>query len=234
MSDASPKAVVLLSGGLDSTTVLAHAIEQGYDVFPISFRYGQLHQAEVSAAHRIADHYGLADRHRIIEIGMAIHGSSLTDPNYKVPRGRSEEAMGEGIPNTYVPARNTLFLSYALSWAESLGAQHIFIGVNFLDFSGYPDCRPEYIAAFETMANLATAAGVEGRGITIHAPLISNTKAEIVEKGTSLKAPLHMTITCYEPSTEANRVIACGQCDACLLRLQGFEKAGKVDPVTYA
>jgi len=228
------KAIVLLSGGLDSTTTLAHAVKHGYDVFPLSFRYGQLHQAEIASAVRIAQHYGLGGRHRIIDIGMEISGSSLTDPKLDVPKGRSHDDIGEGIPNTYVPARNTLFLAYALSWAESLGARSIFIGVNALDWSGYPDCRPEFIEAFETLANLATAAGVGGSKFRILTPLIDMTKAQIVTLGVSLSAPLENTVTCYEPEGWGARVVACGRCDACQLRLQGFEKAGYPDPVTYA
>jgi 7-cyano-7-deazaguanine synthase len=224
------KAVVLLSGGLDSTTVLAIAIREGYSVYALSFDYGQTHKAELEAAARIAKTAGVA-RHVILKIDLrAFGGSALTD-DIEIPKGRSVEAMGEGIPVTYVPARNTVFLSLALAWAEAVGAGNIFIGVNALDYSGYPDCRPEYIEAFQTLANLATKAGTEG-GVQfkIHTPLIAMTKKEIIQAGMALGVDYAVTSTCYDPSASG---AACGLCDACLLRLKGFAEAGLVDPAAY-
>jgi 7-cyano-7-deazaguanine synthase len=224
------KAVVLLSGGLDSTTVLAIAIREGYSVYALSFDYGQTHKAELEAAARIAKTAGVA-RHVILKIDLrAFGGSALTD-DIEIPKGRSVEAMGEGIPVTYVPARNTVFLSLALAWAEAVGAGNIFIGVNALDYSGYPDCRPEYIEAFQTLANLATKAGTEG-GVQfkIHTPLIAMTKKEIIQAGMALGVDYAVTSTCYDPSASG---VACGFCDACLLRLKGFAEAGLVDPAAY-
>jgi 7-cyano-7-deazaguanine synthase len=224
------KAVVLLSGGLDSTTVLAIAIREGYSVYALSFDYGQTHKAELEAAARIAKTAGVA-RHVILKIDLrAFGGSALTD-DIEIPKGRSVEAMGEGIPVTYVPARNTVFLSLALAWAEAVGAGNIFIGVNALDYSGYPDCRPEYIEAFQTLANLATKAGTEG-GVQfkIHTPLIAMTKKEIIQAGMALGVDYAVTSTCYDPSASG---VACGFCDACLLRLKGFAEAGLMDPAAY-
>jgi 7-cyano-7-deazaguanine synthase len=224
------KAVVLLSGGLDSTTVLAIARSEGYDVYALTFRYGQRHEAEIEAARRIAALYGVRE-HVVAEIDLrAFGGSALTD-NIEVPKGRAHEEISVGIPVTYVPARNTIFLSFALAWAEVLGASDIFIGVNALDYSGYPDCRPEYIEAFQRMADLATKAGVEGsQKLVIHTPLISLTKAQIVKKGMELGVDYSLTVTCYDSSTDG---AACGQCDACLLRLKGFAENGMSDPARY-
>jgi 7-cyano-7-deazaguanine synthase len=223
-------AVVLLSGGLDSATTLAIAKSRGFDPYALTFHYGQRHVAEVAAARRVAAHFGVR-RHVVIPIDLRLFGGSALTSEVEVPKGRKLEEIGQGIPVTYVPARNTIFLSYALAWAEVLGADDIFIGVNFLDFSGYPDCRPEYIAAFERMANLATKAWVEGgRRLTIHTPLINWTKAEIIKKGLELAVDFAMTSTCYDPSLAGE---ACGQCDACLLRLKGFAENGIADPARY-
>jgi 7-cyano-7-deazaguanine synthase len=224
------KAVVLLSGGLDSTTVLAIARNEGYDVYALTFRYGQRHEVEIEAARRICESFGVT-QHVVAEIDLrAFGGSALTD-DIAVPKGRAPKEMSEGIPVTYVPARNTIFLSFALAWAEVLGASDIFIGVNVLDYSGYPDCRPEYIEAFQRMADLATKAGVEGhQKLVIHTPLISLTKAQIVKKGIALGVDYSLTITCYDPSEDG---AACGQCDACLLRLKGFAENGMSDPARY-
>jgi 7-cyano-7-deazaguanine synthase len=224
------KAVILLSGGLDSTTVLAIALSEGYSVYALSFDYGQSHKSELEAATRIAKS-AQVERHVILKIDLrAFGGSALTD-DIEIPKGRSVEAMGEGIPVTYVPARNTVFLSLALAWAEAVGAGNIFIGVNALDYSGYPDCRPEYIEAFQRLANLATKAGTEG-GVQfkIHTPLIAMTKKEIIEAGLALGVDYAVTSTCYDPSP---RGAACGLCDACMLRLKGFAEAGMADPAPY-
>lgn len=228
---AQPKAIVLLSGGLDSTTCLAIAQSKGFSVYAMSFRYGQRHEHELRAAATIAEQAGVQE-HRVVNIDLrAFGGSALTDDNVQVPKGRSLDEMEESIPVTYVPARNTVFLSYALAWAEVLGSYDIFIGVNALDYSGYPDCRPEFIEAFETMANLATKAGVEGtHKLTIHTPLLHLTKAQIVEQGLALGVDYSLTSTCYDPSPEGE---ACGQCDACLLRLKGFAANNIEDPVAY-
>lgn len=224
------KAVVLLSGGLDSATTTAIAQREGFDIYALSFRYGQRHSAELDAARRVADHLGVV-KHVVATIDLALFGGSALTADIPVPRGRDLEAMGHGIPVTYVPARNTIFLSFALAWAEVLGAEDIFIGVNALDYSGYPDCRPEYIEAYQRMADLATAAGVEGRQrITIHTPLLHLTKAEIIRRGMELGVDYSLTSTCYEPTTRGE---ACGACDACLLRLRGFEEAGLSDPAPY-
>jgi 7-cyano-7-deazaguanine synthase len=225
------KAVVLSSGGLDSTTVLAMVVDQGYDVYSLSFEYGQRHDFELRAAEKVAAAMGVT-RHLITRVDLkAIGGSALTD-DIQVPKGRSESSMAEAIPVTYVPARNTIFLSYALAWAEVLGAWDLFIGVNAVDYSGYPDCRPEYIQAFEAMANLATQATVEGRGrIRIHTPLIRLTKAQIIQAGTALGVDYAMTHSCYDPSPEG---LACGGCDACILRRNGFAAAAVPDPTRYA
>lgn len=225
-----PKSVVLLSGGLDSTTVLAIARSEGYTVHALSFQYGQRHQMELEAARRVASHLGAAD-HTVVNIDLRKFGGSALTSEIEVPKGRSLGEMGRGIPITYVPARNTIFLSFALAWSEVLGASDIFIGVNALDYSGYPDCRPEYIRAFEEMANLATKAGVEGRQrLKIHTPLISLSKAEIIRTGLALGVDYSMTMSCYDPSPLGD---ACGACDACLLRLKGFREVGLDDPVSY-
>jgi 7-cyano-7-deazaguanine synthase len=228
--DHKKKAVVLSSGGLDSTTVMALARAEGYHLYSLSFRYGQRHALELEAAQRVAQALG-AEEHRIITIDLgAIGGSALTGP-MEVPKGREESALSAGIPVTYVPARNTVFLSLALAWAEVLGAADIFIGVNALDYSGYPDCRPEYIKAFERMANLATKAGVEGKiKFRIQAPLIRLTKAEIIRKGLALGVDYSLTHSCYDPAPDGR---ACGQCDSCLLRKKGFREAGIPDPTRY-
>jgi len=223
------KAVVLSSGGLDSTTVMAIAKAEGYEIYSLSFSYGQRHSVELIAAGRIAQHLG-AKKHLVIEADMKrIGGSSLTD-DIAVPKDRDETRMSDGIPVTYVPARNTIFLSYALGWAEVLGAWDIFIGVNAVDYSGYPDCRPEFIQAFETMANLATKAGVEGHKLRIRTPLIHLTKAQIIQKGVALGVDYSQTHSCYDPSPEGK---ACGHCDSCLLRKKGFADAGIADPTVY-
>ncbi|MFL6275975.1 MAG: 7-cyano-7-deazaguanine synthase QueC [Blastocatellia bacterium] len=225
------KAVVLLSGGLDSTTALAIAIAEGYAAYAMSFRYGQRHSVELESARRVAVAMGVA-RHLVVDIDLrAIGGSALTD-EIEVPKARSSAEMSVGIPVTYVPARNTIFLSFALGWAEVLGAADIFIGVNALDYSGYPDCRPEYIEAFERMANLATKAGVEDRlRLKIHAPLIAMAKAEIIRRGLELGVDYALTHSCYDPTADG---LACGRCDSCLLRQKGFAEAGARDPLVYA
>lgn len=222
------KAVVLLSGGLDSTTTLALAADEGYEVYALTFRYGQRHEVEIEAARRIAQEFSVTE-HVIAEIDLRSFGGSALTSEIEVPKGRSLDEMGDGIPVTYVPARNTIFLSFALAWAEVIGASDIFIGVNILDYSGYPDCRPEYIEAYEQMANLATKAGVEGRQrLKIHTPLIALSKTEIIKKGLELGIDYALTSTCYDPSPEG---AACGACDACLLRLKGFAENGLTDPV---
>jgi 7-cyano-7-deazaguanine synthase len=224
------KAVVLLSGGLDSTTVLAMAKAQGYAAYALSFDYGQNHKIELQAAARVAKKLG-AEQHAIVSVDLRSFGGSALTTDQPVPKNRDAEAIGHGIPITYVPARNTVFLSLALAWAETLKATDIFIGVNALDYSGYPDCRPEFIAAFEAMANLGTALGTEGgQRITIHTPLSAMTKKDIVEAGTALGVDYSITITCYDPSATGE---ACGECDACLLRLKGFSEAGMSDPTSY-
>jgi 7-cyano-7-deazaguanine synthase len=224
------RAVVLLSGGLDSTTTLATTITEGYETYALSFDYGQRHKIELDAARRIARALG-AKEHRVAKIDLRIFGcSSLTD-DVDVPKNRSQIEIGHGIPVTYVPARNTIFLSYALALAETGGARDIFIGANAIDYSGYPDCRPEFIAAFETLANLATKAGVEGARFRIHAPLITFSKAEIIRKALELDVDLALTHSCYDPLPEG---VACGECDSCLLRLKGFREAGLEDPIRYA
>ena len=222
------RAVVLASGGLDSTTTMATAKHDGYDIFALSFNYGQRHKVELEAAKTVADCFG-AKKHLTLRLDLgAIGGSALID-DISVPHRRGlEEISSGGIPITYVPARNTIFLSYALAWAEVLDAADIFIGVNAVDFSGYPDCRPEFIQAFERMANLATKAGVEGKGITIQTPIIHMTKAEIIKKGVSLGVDYSMTHSCYDPAEDGR---PCGKCDSCLLRKKGFEEAGLTDPL---
>jgi 7-cyano-7-deazaguanine synthase len=227
---APRRAVVLLSGGLDSATVLAMAAHDGFETYCLSFRYGQRHAVELDAADAVARALGAA-RHVVQPIDLrAFGGSALTD-DIPVPKGRDEAAMGSGIPVTYVPARNTVFLSFALAWAEVLGTGDIFIGVNARDYSGYPDCRPEYIRAFETMANLATRAAVEGRlPVTVHAPLIDMTKAGIIRAGAALGVDYGLTRSCYDPDPMGR---ACGACDSCTLRRRGFVEAGMPDPTPY-
>lgn len=228
---ATRRAVILLSGGLDSSTTLAMAKAEGFQPYALSFRYGQRHEQELDSAHRVAASLGVV-RHVVLDIDLrTFGGSALTDCDLDVPRGRSAEQISEGIPITYVPARNTVFLSIALAWVEVLGAQDIFIGVNAVDYSGYPDCRPEFIHAFREMADLATKAGVEGRQrIQIHTPLIGMTKAEIIRRGLELGVDFGLTSTCYEPSPAGS---PCGECDACILRLKGFADAGVTDPLPY-
>jgi len=225
------RAVVLVSGGLDSTTALAVACAEGFDCHALSFDYGQRHARELESARRVAAALGAA-RHLVLRLDLrAIGGSALT-ADIPVPKGRSAEAIGGGIPVTYVPARNTIFLSHALAWAEVLGAQDIVIGVNVLDSSGYPDCRPEYVAAFERLANLATQAGVEGKSrFRVHAPLIALDKAGIIRRGVELGVDYSLTWSCYEPEPDGR---ACGLCDSCLLRKKGFAEAGLPDPVPSA
>lgn len=230
MNTAPKKAVVLLSGGLDSSTTLAIARSEGYGLYALSFRYGQRHMREVEAAARIARSIGVT-RHVTLDIDLAGFGHSALTDNIDVPKGKSASDISKEIPVTYVPARNTIFLSFALAFAESVDARDIFIGVNAIDYSGYPDCRPEFIAAFERLANLATKAGVEGRSFTIHAPLIAMTKAQIIRRGISLGVDYSLTTTCYDPAEDGK---ACGSCEACILRLEGFREAGLKDPIEYA
>ena len=219
------RAVVLTSGGLDSTTVLAMAKAAGFACYTLSFDYGQRHRAELHAAERVSAVLGDVE-HKVVRLNLdSIGGSALTDTAIAVP-----EQATEGIPVTYVPARNTVFLSIALGWAEVLGSSDIFIGVNAVDYSGYPDCRPEYIAAFETMANLATRAGVEGRHLSIHTPLMSMGKGEIIRAGLALGVDYSLTVSCYQATPEG---LACGRCDSCRLRRQGFTDAGVADPTRY-
>ena len=227
---SKPKAVVLLSGGLDSTTVAAIAADQGFDLYALSFKYGQRHDIELSAAANIAEAIGVK-RHVVSEIDLRAFGGSALTADIAVPKDRSDQEITGGIPVTYVPARNTIFLSFALAFAETIESQDIFIGVNALDYSGYPDCRPEYIGAYETMANLATKAGVEGsQKLTIHAPLMELTKAGIIKRGLELGVDYAMTTSCYDPDATG---AACGHCDACQLRLKGFKEAGAADPIRY-
>jgi 7-cyano-7-deazaguanine synthase len=221
---------VLLSGGLDSTTVAAIALHQGFAVYALSFDYGQNHRQELESAARVAERLGVT-RHVVVKVDLRSFGGSALTSDMPVPKHRSAEDIGHGVPVTYVPARNTVFLSLALAWAETLGATDLFIGVNALDYSGYPDCRPEFIAAFERMANLGTKIGIEGGGgIRIHTPLISMTKKEIVQTGLALGVDYALTTTCYDPSATGE---ACGACDACQLRLKGFAEAGVSDPARY-
>jgi 7-cyano-7-deazaguanine synthase len=224
--------VLLLSGGLDSATVLAVALRDGYDVHALTFRYGQRHEHEVDAARLVARRHGVA-HHVVLDIDLrAFGGSALTADELAVPKDRGVEDISRGVPVTYVPARNTIFLSFALAWAEVLGARDIFIGVNALDYSGYPDCRPEYIAAFERMAQLATAAGTErGAAVRVRAPLMHLTKGEIIALGASLGVDYGITTSCYDPAPDG---AACGRCDACQLRLRGFAAGGTADPARYA
>ena len=223
-------AILLLSGGLDSTTILALATSERYEVHALTFRYGQRHDHEVEAARRMASRYRVA-RHVVMDIDLRTFGGSALTGSSPIPRDRPADAMASEIPSTYVPARNTIFLSFALAWAETTGARDIFIGVNALDYSGYPDCRPEYLAAFERLAVLATRAGVEGEGtIRIRAPLLHLTKREIIQLGTSLGVDYGGTTTCYDPDVSG---AACGHCDACALRLRGFAEGGLTDPARY-
>ena len=222
------KAVCLLSGGLDSATCLAYARREGFECHALSFDYGQRHHVELAAARKIASALGASD-HRIAKIDLRVFGHSALTDDIAVPKGRDEAAMNRGIPITYVPARNTIFLSFALAWAEVLEANDIFIGVNALDYSGYPDCRPEFIEAFERMSNLATKAGVEGRTrIHVRTPLIQLSKADIVRLGLELNVPFELTHSCYDPDASGR---ACGACDSCALRAKGFREAGIADPV---
>ena len=230
MMNSGRKAVVLSSGGLDSTTVMAMAKQDGFDIYSLSFSYGQRHALELEAARHVADHLGVK-KHMVVQIDLREFGGSALTDHFDVPKGRNKHEMTEDIPITYVPARNTIFLSYALAWSEVLGSSDIFIGVNAIDYSGYPDCRPEYIAAFERMANLATKAGVKGTVKTkIRTPLLYMTKAQIIRKGVELGVDYALTVSCYDPSSEG---LACGQCDSCILRKKGFEEAGVSDPTKY-
>ena len=225
-----PKAVLLLSGGLDSTTLLAHALHDGFDVHAMTFRYGQRHAGEIEAARRVAVRHAVRD-HVVVDIDLRTFGGSALTSEIDVPKDRTADEMARGIPITYVPARNTIFLSFALAWAEVLKAGDIFIGVNALDYSGYPDCRPEYVAAYERMANLATRGGVDGTNpIRIRTPLIDLTKAEIIRRGIELGVDYSITRSCYDPDPSG---AACGRCDACRLRLKGFTEAGMRDPARY-
>ena len=220
----------MLSGGLDSATTLAMAKSHGFEAYALSFRYGQRHRVELEAAQRIAQHFQIA-KHLILDIDLRLFGGSALTDHIEVPKNRKAGEMKGAIPVTYVPARNTIFLSCALAWAEILGSEDIFIGANVLDYSGYPDCRPEYLAAFESMANLATKAGVEGRQkLKIHTPLIQMTKAQIIKKGLELGVDFGLTHSCYDPCETGE---ACGQCDSCRVRLKGFREASVPDPVKY-
>ncbi len=227
---SSSRAVVLVSGGLDSATVLAMARQDGYELHALSFDYGQRHDCELRAAERICRAAGVCS-HVVVPLDPRLfEGSALTSPDIAVPRGRSDEAIGSGIPVTYVPARNTIFLAMALGRAESLDAFDLFTGVNAVDYSGYPDCRPEFIDAFERMARLATRAGVSGQAIRIHTPLVSLTKADIIRRGLELGVDYGLTHSCYDPDDDGT---SCGECDSCRLRLKGFAEAGAVDPIRY-
>jgi len=221
-------AVVLLSGGLDSATMLAMAKDQGYETYALSFDYSQRHKIELEAASRIANSLGVRE-HRVIKIDSSLFAGSALTGQIDVPKNRAQ--IGEEIPVTYVPARNTIFLAHALAWAETIPAAHIYIGANAIDYSGYPDCRPEFIALFEMLANSGTKAAAEGFRFQIHAPLIKLTKAQIIQKAVDLKVDLSLTRSCYDPSPDG---IACGRCDSCQLRLKGFRDAGVTDPIRYA
>lgn len=230
MTSTQPKAVVLLSGGVDSATALAIARQDGFDLYALTFRYGQRHTVEIDAARGVARAWGVT-RHEVVEFDLRRFGGSALTDTIPVPKDRRPETMAREIPVTYVPARNTIFLSFALAWAEVVAATDIFVGVNALDYSGYPDCRPEYIAAFETMANLATKAGVEGRRpLRVHTPLITLCKRDIIRTGLSLGVDYALTVSCYDPAPSGD---ACGRCDACVLRLKGFAEAGVPDPIRY-
>ena len=230
----APRAVCLLSGGMDSAVALAEARAAGFRVWALSFRYGQRHDVELAAAARVAESLGAVE-HRIVTIDLAALGGSALTGGDDVPKDRPPEEIGAGVPSTYVPARNTLFLSVALGWAESLGACDLFLGVNAVDYSGYPDCRPAFLRAFEELAAVATAAGAEeGRRFRVHAPLLELSKADIVRRAQELDVDLSLTTTCYDPGLEDGEAIACGRCDACRLRLAGFAGAGATDPIRYA
>ncbi len=229
MTNSARPAVVLLSGGLDSSTCLAIAHSEGFEPYAMTFRYGQRHEQELQSAERVAAQLGVA-KHIIVDIDLKQFGGSALTGDHAVPKSQSVDEIGDQIPITYVPARNTVFLSFALGWAEVLGAQDIFIGVNALDYSGYPDCRPEFIDAFQQMANLATKTGVEGHSMTIHTPLIQLTKAQIVARGIELGVDYSLTISCYDPFDNGE---SCGQCDACLLRRRGFVENNIEDPIAY-
>jgi 7-cyano-7-deazaguanine synthase len=223
------RAVVLLSGGIDSSTTLAMAIAEHYDAYVLSFDYGQRHHIEIQAAQRVAASLR-AKEHRIANIDLRLFGGSALTDDIAVPKQRSETDITHGIPITYVPARNTIFLAYALAWAEVMPANDIFIGVNAIDYSGYPDCRPQFIQAFEKLANVGTKAGIEGTRFRVHTPLITFSKAEIIRKAVELEVDLSLTHSCYDPSPEG---LACGECDSCLLRLKGFREAAIRDPIRY-
>ena len=224
------RAVILLSGGIDSTTTLAVALSEGYAAYALSFEYGQRHHIETEAARCVADLLG-AKEHRIAKIDLRVFGGSALTDDVDVPKKRAETEIARDIPVTYVPARNTIFLAFALAWAEVIRASHIFLGVNAIDYSGYPDCRPEFVRAFENLANLGTKAGFEGERFQIHTPLIKFSKAEIIRKAVELGVDLSLTHSCYDPTSEG---LACGECDSCLLRLKGFREAGIKDPIRYA
>lgn len=223
------KAVIILSGGLDSTTCMAVAKQEGYELYPLSFFYGQKAAIELEMAKKVADFYHVADRHFIADLKGIIRGSALTDADKEIPKNRDEATMESDIPVTYVPARNIIFLSIALSYAEAIGAEAMYIGVNALDYSGYPDCRHEFIEAFQEVINKGTAAGAHGEGITIKTPLQFLSKGGIVKLGTELGAPLHFSHSCYYGTDPS-----CGECDSCLLRIKGFQEAGVPDPIPYA
>ena len=224
------QAVVLLSGGLDSATTLAIARDEGFENYALSFDYCQRHKIEIEAARRVAKSLG-AKEHRVARIDLRIFGGSALTDDIAVPKARAESEIAYGIPTTYVPARNTIFLAYALAWAEVLGATHIFLGVNAIDYSGYPDCRPEFIATFEMLANLGTKSGIEGARFRIQAPLAKLSKAQIIRKALELDVDLSLTHSCYDPVPDG---AACGLCDSCQLRLKGFREAGVADPIRYA
>ena len=223
------RAVVLLSGGIDSATTLAIAIAESYEAYALSFDYGQRHQIEIQAGRRVANSLGVKE-HRVAKIDLRVFGGSALTDDLDVPKTRSETEIAHGIPITYVPARNTIFLAYALGWAEVTPSSDVFLGVNAIDYSGYPDCRLEFIEAFENLANLGTKAGVEGRRFQIHTPLIEFSKAGIIRKAVELGVDLSLTHSCYDPTPEG---LACGECDSCLLRLKGFREAGIKDPIRY-
>jgi 7-cyano-7-deazaguanine synthase len=228
MSNTTPKAVLLLSGGIDSATCGAIARDEGYELYAMSFAYGQRHSVELRAAAAVAKHLGVRE-HRVVTIDLRAFGGSALTSDTAVPKNRDTK-VHEEIPVTYVPARNTIFLSYALGWAEVLGCTDIFIGVNAVDYSGYPDCRPEYIASFQAMADLATRAGIEGARMTIHTPLVDLAKAEIISRGVSLGMDYGLTHSCYDPDAQGR---ACGGCDSCRIRKRGFADAGVADPTAY-
>ncbi len=229
MSHESRKAIILVSGGLDSATTLAIAAEAGFELYALSFDYGQRHRHELEAAQKVCQSFDVK-QFVTFPLDLRVFGGSALTADIEVPKDRSEHDLETGIPITYVPARNTVFLSLALAWAESLNAFDLFIGVNAVDYSGYPDCRPEFVAAFEAMANLATKVGVEGNHLRIHTPLISLTKAQIIQRGLELGVDYGLTHSCYDPSPDG---ISCGECDSCQLRLKGFDEAGTSDPISY-